>query len=94
MRYLRTVLITRIYEFLSPLQPMWGGQTRLIAFITGGAQIRSILYHIGVDAETSVNWRWPAKSSVTAPSWSEFDSYQHPPRFAAYPFSVVFATGT
>ena len=31
--------------------PMCGGQMRLIAFITEGAQIRKILNHIGVDSE-------------------------------------------
>ena len=30
---------------------MCGGQMRLIAFITEGAQIRKILKHIGVDPE-------------------------------------------
>jgi hypothetical protein len=30
---------------------MCGGQMRLIAFITEGAQIRQILDHIGVDSE-------------------------------------------
>lgn len=49
--YLWAVLIARIYEVF-PLQcPMWGGQMRLIAFITEGAQIRKILDHIGVDPE-------------------------------------------
>jgi hypothetical protein len=33
------------------LCPMCGGQMRLIAFITEGAQIRKILDHIGVDSE-------------------------------------------
>ena len=31
--------------------PMCGGQIRLIAFITEGAQIQTILDHIGVDSE-------------------------------------------
>jgi len=49
--YLWAVLIARIYEVF-PLQcPMCGGQMRLIAFITEGAQIRKILDHIGVDPE-------------------------------------------
>ena len=31
--------------------PIFGGQMRLIAFITEGTQIRKILDHIGVDSE-------------------------------------------
>jgi len=31
--------------------PICGGQMRLIAFITEGAQIRQILDHIGVDSQ-------------------------------------------
>ena len=49
--YLWAVLIARIYEVLPLLCPMCGGQMRLIAFITEGAQIRRILEHIGVDPE-------------------------------------------
>jgi hypothetical protein len=49
--YLWAVLIARIYEVFPLLCPMCGGQMRLIAFITEGAQIRKILDHIGVDSE-------------------------------------------
>ena len=45
--YLWAVLIARIYEVFPLLCPMCGGQMRLIAFITEGAQIRKILEHIG-----------------------------------------------
>lgn len=50
-RYLWAVLIARIYEVFPLLCPMCGGQMRLIAFITEGAQIRKILEHIGVDSQ-------------------------------------------
>ena len=46
--YLWAVLIARIYEVF-PL--LCGGQMRLIAFITSGAEVRKILEHIGVDSE-------------------------------------------
>ena len=51
-------LIARIYEVFPLLCPVCGGQMRLIAFITEGAQIRKILEHIGVafDADERVNW--------------------------------------
>jgi hypothetical protein len=49
--YLWAVLIARIYEVFPLLCPKCGGQMRLIAFITEGAQIRKILDHIGVDSE-------------------------------------------
>jgi Putative transposase len=49
--YLWAVLIARIYEVFPLLCPRCGGQMRLIAFITEGAQIRKILDHIGVDCE-------------------------------------------
>jgi hypothetical protein len=45
------VLIARIYEVFPLLCPICGGQMRIIAFITHGADIRQILEHIGVDAE-------------------------------------------
>ena len=45
------VLIARIYEVFPLLCPMCGGQMRLIAFITEGAQIRRVLEHIGVASE-------------------------------------------
>ena len=45
------VLIARIYEVFPLMCPMCGGQMRLIAFITEGAQIKRILEHIGVDSE-------------------------------------------
>lgn len=50
-RYLLAVLIARIYEVFPLLCPLCGGQMRLIAFITGGTQIRRILDNIGVDSE-------------------------------------------
>jgi len=50
-RYLWAVLIAHIYEVFPLLCPLWGGQVRLIAFITEGTQIRKILDHIGVDSE-------------------------------------------
>jgi len=49
--YLWAVLIARIYEVFPLVCPMCGGQMRLIAFITDGAQIRKILEHIGVESE-------------------------------------------
>jgi hypothetical protein len=49
--YLWAVLIARIYEVFLLLCPICGGQMRIIAFITHGADIRQILNHIGVDAE-------------------------------------------
>ncbi len=49
--YLWAVLIARIYEVFALLCPKFGGQMRLIAFITEGTQIRRILDHIGVDSE-------------------------------------------
>ena len=49
--YLWAVLIARIYEVFPLLCPKCGGQMRLIAFITEGAQIRRILDHIGMDSE-------------------------------------------
>ena len=49
--YLWAVLIARIYEVFPLVCAMCGGQMRLIAFITEGAQIRLILEHIGVDSE-------------------------------------------
>ena len=56
--YLWAALIARIYEVFPLLCPVCGGQMRLIAFITEGAQIRKILEHIGVafDADERVNW--------------------------------------
>jgi len=45
------VLIARIYEVFPLLCPLCGGQMRLIAFITNGAEVRKILQHIGVDCE-------------------------------------------
>ena len=47
----RAVLIARIYEVFPLLCPMCGGQMRLIAFITEGAQIKRILEHIGMDSQ-------------------------------------------
>ena len=49
--YLWAVLIARSYKVFPLLCPLSGGQMRLIAFITEGAQIRKILDHIGVDLE-------------------------------------------
>ena len=44
-------MIARIYEVFPLVCPMCGGQMRLIAFLTEGAQIRKILEHIGVDSQ-------------------------------------------
>ena len=44
-------MIARIYEVFPLVCPICGGQMRLIAFITEGAQIRQILNHIGVDSQ-------------------------------------------
>jgi hypothetical protein len=41
------VLIARIYEVLPLLCPLYGGQMRVIVFITYSADIRHILEHIG-----------------------------------------------
>jgi hypothetical protein len=49
--YLWAVLIARIYEVFPLLCPLCGGQMRLIASITEGAQIRKILDHIGVNSQ-------------------------------------------
>ena len=49
--YLWAVLIARIYEVCPLLCPMYGGQMRLIAFITEGTQVKKILNHIEVDSE-------------------------------------------
>ena len=49
--YLWAVLIARIYEVFPLLCPMCGGQMRLIAFITEGAQTKWILEHIGMDSQ-------------------------------------------
>src|SRR5450759_2060775 len=51
VHYLWAVLIARIYEVFPLVCPICGGQMRLIAFITEGAQIRQILDHIGVDSQ-------------------------------------------
>jgi len=51
VHYLWAVLIARIYEVFPLVCPICGGQMRLIAFITEGAQIRQILNHIGVDSQ-------------------------------------------
>ena len=51
VHYLWAVLIARIYEVFPLLCPMCGGQMRLIAFITEGAQTGKILDHIGVDSQ-------------------------------------------
>ena len=51
MHYLWAVLIARIYEVFPLVCPICGGQMRLIAFITEGAQIRQILDPIGVDSQ-------------------------------------------
>ena len=50
--YLWALLIARIYEVLPLLCPLFGGQMRLIAFITEGTQTGKILDHIGVDSES------------------------------------------
>ena len=51
VHYLWAVLSARIYEVFPLVCPICGGQMRLIAFITEGAQIRQILDHIGVDSQ-------------------------------------------
>lgn len=54
------------------LRPMCGGQMRLIAFITEGAQIRKILEHIGVDAQA------PRISPARGPPlWDDGDAQMH-----------------
>ena len=58
-------MIARIYAVF-PLCPMCGGQMRLIAFITGGAQIKRIQEHIGVDSE-------PPHISPALMDWSRLD---------------------
>jgi hypothetical protein len=45
------VLIARIYEVFPLLCPMFGGQMRIIAFITHSADIRQMLDHIGAESE-------------------------------------------
>ena len=67
--YLWAALIARIYEVFPLLCPLCGGQMRLIAFITEGAQIRRILDHIGVDTEPP--HISPARGS---PLWDECDA--------------------
>jgi hypothetical protein len=49
--YLWAVLMGRIYEVLTLLCPICGGQMRIIAFITHSADIQQILDHIGADCE-------------------------------------------
>ena len=67
--YLWAALIARIYEVFPLLCPLCGGQMRLIAFITEGAQIRRILDHIGVDTEP------PHISPARGPPlWDECDA--------------------
>ena len=48
--YLWAVLIARTYEVFPLVCPICGGQMRLIAFITEGAEVRQILEYIGVHA--------------------------------------------
>ncbi len=49
--YLWAVLIARIYEVFPLVCPIFGGQMRIIDFITYSADIRHTLEHIGVDSE-------------------------------------------
>jgi hypothetical protein len=63
------VLIARIYEVFPLLCPLCGGQMRLIAFITNGAEVRKILEHIGVDCEPP--HITPARGP---PLWEECDA--------------------
>jgi hypothetical protein len=65
------VLIARIYEVLLRLCPIFGGQMRVIAFITHSADIRQILGHIRVESE-------PPKISPArgAPLWDDFGDAQ------------------
>jgi hypothetical protein len=61
--------IARIYELFPLLCPKCGGQMRLIAFNTEGAQIRKILDRIGVDSEP------PDVAPVRGPPlWDDCDS--------------------
>ena len=66
------ILNARIYELFPLLSPVCGGQMRLIAFITEGAQIRKLLEHIGVafDADQRLNWRQD-KPSGSDSLWGE-----------------------
>jgi hypothetical protein len=67
--YLWAVLIARIFEAFPLLCPMCGGQMRIIAFITHGADIRKILEHNGV--ETEPPRITPARGP---PLWDECDA--------------------
>jgi hypothetical protein len=49
--YLWAVLIARIYEVFPLICPLCGGEMRIIAFITDGAEVRKILNHIGAESE-------------------------------------------
>jgi len=46
-RYVRALLLARIYEVLPLLCPRCGGAMRIIAFITETAAIQAILGHLG-----------------------------------------------
>jgi hypothetical protein len=47
-RYAWAALIARIYEVFPLLCLRCGGQMRIIAFITAGAEVKKILDHLGV----------------------------------------------
>jgi hypothetical protein len=80
--HLWAVLIARIYEVFPLLWPKCGGQMRLIAFITEGAQIRKILDQIGVDSEP------PHISPAPGPPlWDECDA-QTDEGFTLSPFGI------
>ena len=67
--YLWAVLIARIYVVFPLLCPLFGGQMRIIAFITHSADIRHILEHIGVACEPPQNF--PARGP---PLWESCDA--------------------
>ena len=54
---------------------MGGGEMRLIAFITEGAQIKKILDHIGVDSQAPrISPAPPAPLARGPPLWDECDA--------------------
>ena len=64
------MLIARIYEVFTLLCPICGGQMRIIAFITHGADIRQILDHIG--AKSAPPHIAPARGP---PLWQDGDTH-------------------
>ena len=63
------MLIAHIYEVFPLLRPMCGGQMRIIAFITDGAEVRKILECIGVDSEPP-----PISTARGPPQWEDCDA--------------------